>query len=298
MKKRTPAFSVNASRTGTELDGEVFQVVGLRTSNALISEEKTSELIDHMDEFASYGINAFSVFFQGSRFGNIKGYNEDTTLNDTYSARMGRIIEAAALRGMVILLGCLYYSNYGQSTAKWDSWTQRDAEKAIANTITWLKANEFRNVFVDVDNEHMSPFDDGRLIVAGKGVDASYVISASGKDTPDSADLSLHLGGEDIPGKYYIESEGTTPKYWGEYSNPRELDLGTYANIGVYTDAQKQQQKDITARMLSEGKGYIAASTWFQCPPPTGPNHTPGGMGTKDDPGMRWWLEYVKTLIE
>lgn len=290
-------FRVKPNGTGCEYEGADFLVVGLRMSNALIGDDKTTELIEHMDEFSAYGINTFSAFFQGSRFGNIKGYNEDASLNDTYAERMGRIIEAAAARGMVILVGCLYYSNRGQNKAQWDSWGQGDAEQAIANTVAWLKRNNYRNVLVDVDNEHMSPFDEAGLVAAGKSAGQEYVIAASGKDIPDNADLSLHNGPEDIPGKYYIESEGTMPDYWGSHSNPADRKLNTYTNIGVYTEQQKTQQKEITARMLKEGKGYMAASTWFQCPPPDGPNHRPGGMGADDDPGMRWWLEYVKTLL-
>jgi hypothetical protein len=112
-------FSVDPARNATLLNGAPFQVVGLRTSNALISDAATQQLIDNMGVFAGYGINTFSLFFQGSRFGDIKGYNEDATLNSTYAARMARIIEAADVRGMVILVGGLYY---GTSTAKWPSW--------------------------------------------------------------------------------------------------------------------------------------------------------------------------------
>ena len=290
-------FKVKPGAAGCEYEGADFLVVGLRMSNALISDEKTNELIENMDEFGAYGVNTFSVFFQGSRFGNIKGYNEDASLNDIYSERMGRIIEAAAARGMVVLVGCLYYSNRGQNKAQWDCWTQTEAEKAVANTVAWLAGRGYRNVFVDVDNEHMTGLDEAALVAAARSAGRQYVIGASGKDIPDNASLSLHLGPEDIPGKYYIESEGTMADYWGSHSNPAELKLNTYTNIGVYTDQQKARQKAITARMLREGKGYIAASTWFQCPPPDGPNHRPGGMGTAGDPGMRWWLEYVRTLL-
>jgi hypothetical protein len=261
-------------------------------SNALISHEKSQELIDNMDLFASYGINSFSVFFQGSRFGDIKGYNEDGTLNTAYADRMGRIIEGADARGMVILVGCLYHGN---SRGKWDNWKQENADIAIANTVRWLKEHNYRNVFIDVNNEHMAKFDDSRLIAAGKAVDASYVIATSGRETPHNADLSLHHGRPDIPGKYYIESEGTGGNYWGDYS--KRDGLYNYINIGVYPDWMKQKMLEYTDRFLEKGQGFMFASTWLQCPPPDGPNHTPGGVGTRDDPGILWWLEHVKTLV-
>ena len=41
-------------------------------------------------------------------------------------------------------------------------------------------------------------------------------------------------------------------------------------------------------------QGYMLASTWLQAPPPSGPNHNPGGYGSPDDPGIRWWLEFLQ----
>ncbi len=290
--RRHGVFSVNAAKTGTELNGRPFQVVGVRVSNALLSDAKTHELIENMDRFVQYGVNSFSVFFQGSRFGDIKGYREDATLDPVYARRMGRIIEAADARGMVVLVGCLYYST---SRAKWESWKQAGAEQAVANTVRWLKENGYRNVFVDVNNEHMAPFDDAALIAAGKRVDPSYVIATSGKETPPNADLSLHHGREDIPGKPYIESEGTTSGYWGSYS--KRDGLYNYINIGVYSDPMREGILQRATRLIKAGKGYMAASTWLQCIPPHDPNHTPGGVGTPGDPGIRWWLEHLRSLV-
>ena len=54
---------------------------------------------------------------------------------------------------------------------------QVGANIAIVNTVRWLKENNYRNVFIDVNNEHMAKFDDSQLIAAGKEVDASYVIA-------------------------------------------------------------------------------------------------------------------------
>ena len=113
-------FSVEGKKT--YLNGREFLVIGLRCSNALISDETTDQLIGNLDEFAGYGINTVSVFFMGSRFGDVKGYREDGSLDAVYAKRMGRIIEAADKRGMVVLVGCLYW---GGSKSKWESWGQR-----------------------------------------------------------------------------------------------------------------------------------------------------------------------------
>jgi hypothetical protein len=289
------AFSVRGE--DTLLNGQPFLVKGLRCSNALISDAEAQELIDHLDEFASYGVNTVSVYFMGSRFGDVKGYREDATLDPAYATRMSRIIEAADQRAMVILVGCLYWSN---SKAKWESWTQTEANAAVANTVAWLKEHDYRNVFVDIDNEGMAKrakdFDPREMVLAGKAVDPACVIATNFRGPPPAeADLGIHFA-KKVAGKPYIDSEAT-PKnapggYWGKYS--KRPDLYNYINIGLYTEEMKADQKKQTVEHLSRGDGYMLASTWLQCVPPHGPNHKPGGDGTKDDPGIRWWLEFLR----
>ena len=92
------------------LNGQEFKIIGLRCSNALVSDTTTQELIDSLDKFKSYGVNAVSVYFMGSRFGDVKGYRPDSSLDPVCAKRMTRIIEAADRRGMVVLVGCLYYT--------------------------------------------------------------------------------------------------------------------------------------------------------------------------------------------
>ena len=288
-------FTVRGEKTF--LNGQEVLVKGLRCSNALFSDRETQELIDNLDGFAGYGVNTISVYFMGSRFGDVKGYDEDGTLNPVYAERMGRIIEAADRRGMIVLVGCLYWST---SKAKWDSWTQAEANKAVAGTAAWLKENNYRNVFVDVDNEGMARaakgFDNRLMVLAGKAADPCCVIATNFRgEPPAEADLAIHHA-ERVAGKPYIESEaspGNAPGgYWGTYS--KKESYYNYINIGVYTEAMKAEQIRQTATHLSQGRGYMLASTWLQCVPPYGPNHQPGGDGTQANPGVRWWLEFLR----
>ncbi|MBL7188783.1 MAG: hypothetical protein ISS70_20850 [Phycisphaerae bacterium] len=210
LKGRHSKYVFTIRNGKTFLNDKSILVKGLRCSNALVSDESAAELIANLDTFASFGINTVSVFFMGSRFGDMKGYNRDGSLNPVYTARMGRIIEAADERGMVVLVGCLYWGN---SKAKWEEWKQAEANAAIANTVRWLKEHDYRNVFVDVDNEGMAKrakgFDNRLLVVAGKKVDPTCVIATNFKGpAPPEADLGLHFSAK-VPGKPYIESEGT-----------------------------------------------------------------------------------------
>lgn len=288
-------FSVQDGKTW--LNGKPYLAIGLRMSNALVSDEAVDELIENLDVFASYGINMITVFFQGSRFGDVKGYRADASLDPVYAARMGRIIEAADDRAMVVVVGCLYWDN---SKAKWNTWTQKEANLAIANTVRWLAAFNYRNVLVDVDNEGMAQrfagFDNRELVLAGKAVDPEMVIATNFfGDPPPEADLGIHHSYV-VEGKPYIETEGTPTnapgQYWGTYS--KQDGLYAYLNVGVYTEEMKQNQIELTREHLNNGKGYCLASTWLQAAPPQGPNHCPGGYGTAEDPGVRWWLDFIK----
>lgn len=290
-------FSVQGTKT--YLNNQEILVAGLRCSNALYSEGSTSDLINHLDELKSYGVNSVSVFVMGSRYGNFKGYLEDGSLNPVYSKRLAKIIKAADKRGMIVLVGCLYW---GGSTAKWESWTQKEANNAIANTIKFLKKNNFRNVFVDVDNEGMAmrekEFDPAELVKASKKVDPSYFIATNFHGLPPAqADLGIHFSEKD-PTKPYIESEGTPTNapgnYWGKYSKAPPLE--NYINIGIYTDEMKANQIEITKNHFQNDWGYMCASTWLQCVAPLGPNSAPGGDGSVENPGIRWWLEALKEI--
>ncbi|MDF1514338.1 MAG: hypothetical protein P1S60_11070 [Anaerolineae bacterium] len=279
------------------LNNTPFLVKGLRCSNALVTNHAAEQLVRHLPVFAAYGVNTISVFLMGSRFGDVKGYLQDGTLNPFYLSRLHSILQEAHDRGMVVLVGCLYWGN---SKAIYEDWTQMQANIAIAQTVRWLAEHNFNNVMVDVDNEGMAlrnmGFDNQELVRAGKKANSSIVIGTNFRgDPPPEADVALHFSNP-APGKPYVESEGSpdnTPGgYWGVYS---KLDgLYGYRNIGVYTEAMKAHQIAVTRQHLDSGKGYLLASTWLQAPPPQGPKHFPGGNGSIDDPVVRWWLEFIR----
>lgn len=301
--RRTDA-APTGNRVSVEGDQILFnarpiKIIGLRCSNALMSDETTRQLIDNLDTFKSFGVNTVSVFFMGSRFGDVKGYRPDASLDPVYAARMGEIIEAADRRRMIVLVGCLYWST-SRAKEDLDQWTQEDANRAVANTVSWLKEHNYRNVFVDVDNEGMAHRARGwsiaAMIDAAHAVDPQMVVAYNDRDPPpDNADILVHHSPK-AERKPWVQSEGT-PKnapggYWGSYS--KKEGLYNYINIGIYTEAMKEQQCRQTDIDIEQYNGHMLASTWLQCVPPHGPQQVPGGSGSSDDPGVRWWLEHVK----
>ena len=283
------------------VNGRPFKVLGLRCSNALISDATARQLIDNLDGFKAYGVNTVSVYLMGSRFGDVKGYRPDATLEPAVAARLGQIIEAADARGMIVLVGCLYWSESRASDGLHQTWTQSEANRAVANTVAWLKAHEARNVFVDPDNEGMAHrgagFDIGALIDAAHAVDPTIAVAWNDASAPaKSADLLIHHSPR-VKGRAWLQSEGSPGNapggYWGSYSKRKEL--YQYLNIGVYSAAMKEDILRQTRVDTEQWNGFMLASTWLQCVAPEGPQQTPGGDGTTQSPGVRWWLEYVKT---
>jgi len=286
-------FSVKGNQT--LLNDQVFQSIGLRCSNALLSDETTDELVSQLDTYRQYGINSISVFFMGSRYSNINGYNLDGTLKDIYKERMSRIIEACDQREMVVLVGVLYWGAQQRhfSNAYYRDWKQPQVNAAISNTLSWLKSKNYRNIYVDPDNEGMAErgagFNIDEMICKGKEVAPEIPIAYNGKGyAPPCADLAVHFCNisRDMP---YIQTEGTPSQYWGDYSKEKGLDH--YINVGIYTDGKKKEQIDDTRKLLDAGYGYYFASTWLQNVPP---NYEAGGDGSPCNPGMKWWLEFIR----
>jgi hypothetical protein len=165
-------------------------------------------------------------------------------------------------------------------------------------SVRWLSEHGYRNVFVDVDNEGMAHDATGwsiaAMIDAAHAVDPSIMIAYNdGDPPPDNADLLVHHS-PTVPGKPWIESEGTPSAsgYWGDYS--KRNGYYNYINIGVYSERMKAAQCAQTDRDVRQRNGHMLASTWLQCVPPFGPNQRPGGDGSLEDPGIRWWLEHVR----
>ena len=303
-----------------QLNGTAFKVIGLRTSNALISDESTDQLIKNLDTFKDFGVNTVSVYVMGSHFGDIKGYRPDASLDPVYSARLAKIIEAADQRGMIVLVGCLYW---GASAAAHElkDWKQEDANKAIANTVRWLSNNNYRNVFVDPDNEGMAhaakQFDISKMIDAGHAVDPAIMLANNcGGIPPANADLLIHYSQKDKDNhRPYIQTEGAPPTkdfragYWGAFSlNSGGGRFYNYVRIGRYTPEMKAGQIADTHKAIDKQAGYLIASTWLQCGNHEnipGPFITPGGLAESDinqdpttlakDAGILWWLQDIKT---
>lgn len=66
---------------------------------------------------------------------------------------MGRIIKAASQQGMIAVTGWRYRITSRAQKGLVGLWKQENANRTFANNARWLSQHDYRNVFVDVDNE-------------------------------------------------------------------------------------------------------------------------------------------------
>jgi len=289
--------SLSISGESIGFDGQATTLRGLRLSNALLDDRQTDAAIGLLPTYRAYGVNSFSVFVQGNRFGDVVGYREDGSLDPDHAARLQRLLAEADQQAMMVVVGCLYW---GHSRAKWDSWRQADAERAVAATARWLGEQDAAHVFLDPDNEGMAHaqagFDNEALIAAAKAVNPRLLVAINNRpQQPAIADLHVHFS-PPVAGKPWVETEGSPPSspYWGPWSKPYPEEWYQYDHIGEYTAEMRRDQLAHTMTCREQHQGYFFASTGLQAAPPLGPNWQPGGAGTKNDPGMRWWLEALR----
>jgi hypothetical protein len=306
------------------LNDQPVKILGVRCSNALISDKRTDDLIEALDLYRSYGLNTVSVFMMGSRFGDVKGYLPDASLNPIYTGRMEKILQATHERDMILIVGCLYWST-SRAKEELSNWTQEDANNAVANTAHWLKELGYAHVILDPDNEgmavRMQNWQVEPMIAAAKAAYPQLVVANNTRQNPSNEDLNMHFG-EPERGKPWFDSEAT-PKnapenYWGAFSKKTHQADSTfynYSRIGRYTEEMKKDQFEQTRDGMQNFNGHVLASTWIQCAPNEGVNGPfthPGGysnLGSADDEnaawntdidtlhpdaGILWWLEFVR----
>jgi len=320
------AGTVRVERDQILFDGTPVDVIGLRCSNALLSDRTADDLIAALDLYQSYGINTVSVFLMGSRFGDIKGYLPDGSMNPVYLARLEKVLNATQERGMMMIVGCLYWGT-SEAKAELVQWTQADAGRAIAGTAAWLGEKGFTHVILDPDNEGMAgramEWETEPMVRAAQAANPALPVANNTRKEAPSADLNMHFGPKSA-GKPWLDSESTpteTPDgltYWGKFSkqtHQADKSFYNYSRIGRYTEEMKRDQIRKTIEGIERYNGIVLASTWLQCGPAEGvggPFMDPGGLsdlGSEEDPaaewnreidrlhpaaGVRWWFNYVR----
>jgi hypothetical protein len=131
--------------SGLSWSGQPLEVWGVRVASGAARDDWTAALIAALDEYKRHGVNAITVFYQGSSGGHEAGFSEDGRQIDPGTARrMEQLAHATAERQMLLVAGIFY---------------QRER---LPTRDTYLRAAEaagrqlspFQNVIVNVVNEN------------------------------------------------------------------------------------------------------------------------------------------------
>ena len=118
-------------------------------------ERNTREFIEHMPEWRSHGLLAFTINLQG---GSPEGYSKsqpwentalspDGSLRDPYMDRLGRILERADELGMVVIVG-VYYQGQDERMRDEDA-----VKRGVETTARWLLERNWTNTILEINNE-------------------------------------------------------------------------------------------------------------------------------------------------
>lgn len=308
------------------LNGEPFDMIGLRVASASQSDSLTNLLINQLDDYKATGLNTISVFVQGSSGGYSDPFSSDgKSLQKSHSDRLIRIIEECNERSMVVIVGIFYQRVFGNYFKNHRSLNDAEAIYSATKTLTEI-LKPYRNVIINIANEQnsngykdFSAFDfrnpqniielcslvkqvDPTRIVGGGGYkdDSNIIIGKSQYvdvllfDTWDEDVEKGHTSGwhydffrgNGVPDKPMVNVEIFGA--WTRIASPP----------GVYSEAVKKiHLAEIDEAQKRPGLSvHLHSNLWCQGPADGFPvRFDLGGDGTPDNPGIRWWFEYAKS---
>jgi hypothetical protein len=141
--------------SGFSLDGAPLELWGVRVASAAAKDAWTADLVRHLDAYLAHGINALTVFYQGSSGGALQAFSDDgREIDPAVRRRMERIVGAAAERRMVVVAGVFYQNQVSRLDPQHGAWLAgRDAYPRAVETVA-RHLRRYPNVVLNVCNEH------------------------------------------------------------------------------------------------------------------------------------------------
>jgi hypothetical protein len=141
--------------SGLSWGGAPLELWGVRVASAAAQDGWTDDLVRHLDEYVSYGVNALTVFYQGSSGGALQAFSDDgREIDPAVRRRMERIVGAAAERRMVVVAGVFYQNQVSRLDPQHGAWLAgRDAYPRAVEVVA-RSLRGYDNVVLNVCNEH------------------------------------------------------------------------------------------------------------------------------------------------
>lgn len=306
------------------MDQSPFDMWGIRVASATQSDSLTNHLLSVLDDYKSYHVNTIDIYLQGSSGGFSDPFSSDgKSLDQAHLARLKKIIESCADKSMAVVVGVFYQrvmADIDDTRNLIDSLAVVNAVKTVAKEL-----KPYQNLIINIANEQNSSFyqrcdfynfndpvnmiklcevvkeeDPNRLVGAGGYHDSSNVVI--GKAEVVDALLFDTFHGDIENGHHsgwhydYFREMGVTGKplvnveMFGGWTRK-------FQPPGVYDKKGKKIHiKEIKEAAKQDGLYvHFHSNTWCQGPADNYPvRYDLAGMGTPDDPGIRWWFKEVK----
>jgi hypothetical protein len=271
-------------------------------------------LIAQLDDYKAHGLNAVTVFYQGSRSAHYDPFTPDGHDVDAgHQRRMERVIAECGQRDMFVIVG-IFYQNARLKLR------DADAVRAAVRLVT-EKMKTFPNVLINVANEQNSNnWDDTRQVFdftdPGRIIELCRIV----KET-DPKRL-VGGGGYDMKKNITIGQSPAVDALLFDFNKPDTL-TGTLCGAlvkagvtnkplvnvellggwtkefprGIFPDRLKQRHFDDIQSVIGQRHMglFFHNSPWCQVEPM---RYDLAGQGTEADPGIRWYFEYLKGALQ
>jgi len=307
------------------LDGNLFDMWGVRVASASQNDTYTDDLISNLDHYKAVGINTISVFLQGSSGGYSEPfYDGGKQIEKDDWIRLTKIIDACAKRDIVVIAGIFY-----QRTMKDAAISKLQTELEIRNAVRTVaeKLKPYPNVIINIANEQNSshykefkgfdfnnPVNIISLCQEVKKIDPTRIVGGGGYHD----DLNVIIGRSDFVDVLLFDTfsgdieKGQHSGWHYDYFREQGVPDKPMVNVelfggwtrkfmpqGVYTEEGKQiHYQEIEAARIRPGLSvHLHSNPWFQGVAQELKNRFDlGGDGTTENPGVRWYFAKIGRL--
>lgn len=301
----TKKFEIRDDRA--YLGGREIKIWGIRGANTLMSQAVTERFVRNLDNMAAHGINALAVYIMGSNTGwpeewaARNGFEPDGALKPAFAQRLEWLIREADQRGMVIGVGVFTPRNVANLEG------EAAYKRALQETGRFLRDRGLRNVFVDIMHEY-----NHRRVVP------DIFKEPDGPAKKSKLHQWFKEANPDVPaGVCATIDRGTDPFYPDSDINIIQKTMSIPAKgftVNIETHKRDNYDSDgvFEPAELEENYGWFetyrknpSAAIFLHAAFITGvtgragsaPHAEMGGMGTADDPGVRWYYEWVRDHV-
>ncbi len=301
----TKRFEIRNDRAW--LGGKEIKIWGIRSANGLMSTAVTERIVRNLDNMTAHGINAVAVYVMGSNtgwpeeWGAKNGFNADGSLKPEFATRLEWLIREADRRGMVVGVGIFTPRNVANLRG------EEAYKRALQDVGRFLKERNLRNVFVDLMHEY-----NHRRVIP------EIFREPGGPEKKARLHQWFKEANPDVPaGICATIDRGTDPFYPGSDMNILQktmpiLPTGFTMNIESHKRDNYDRDGIYTKEGLAENYAWFEdyrkapnSAIFLHAAWLTGvggrsgsaPHAEMGGYGTEDDPGVRWYFDWVRDHV-